>query len=122
MRYGKGLNPAGAWLLPGTSPESPAPTYRGGIPRILHQTFSARNRLPQVLADNCRAIEALNPDFEYRFYEDRDCESFVKETFGQAVLERYLRIHPSYGAARVDLYRYLCLCHFGGAISTSEPA
>lgn len=115
MRYGKGLNPAGAWLLPGTSPESPAPTYRGGIPRILHQTFSARNRLPEVLADNCRAIEALNPDFEYRFYEDRDCESFVKETFGQAVLERYLRIHPSYGAARADLFRYLCLYHFGGA-------
>lgn len=113
MRYGKGLNPAGAWLLPGTSPGSPPPTYRG-IPRIIHQTFSARSRLPQVLADNCRAIEALNPDFEYRFYEDRDCESFIKETFGQAILERYLRINPSYGAARADLFRYLCLYHFGG--------
>lgn len=113
MRFGKGLNPAAAWLLPATSSGSP-PAANRGIPRIIHQTFRARSLLPQVLADNCRAIEALNPDFDYRFYEDRDCESFIGETFGKPVLDRYLRIHPSYGAARADLFRYLCLYHFGG--------
>ncbi len=85
-----------------------------GIPRIIHQTFSHRSRLPAVLADNCRAIAALNPDFDYRFYEDDDRQAFIRQAYGDAILSRYLKIHPSYGAARADLFRYLCLYIHGG--------
>jgi hypothetical protein len=113
MQEGSGMNQAGGWLLSTTSLKSHPPASRG-IPRIIHQTFSARSRLPPVLENNCRAIEALNPDFEYRFYEDLDCKSFIEETFGKAILTRYLRIDPSFGAARADLFRYLCIYHYGG--------
>ncbi|MCP9834084.1 MULTISPECIES: glycosyltransferase family 32 protein [unclassified Cyanobium] len=107
------MNQASEWLLATSSLQSHPPASLG-IPRIIHQTFSARSRLPIVLADNCCAIEALNPDFAYRFYEDSDCEDFIAEIYGKAILARYNRIDPSFGAARADLFRYLCLYHYGG--------
>lgn len=113
MQERNGVNPASAWLLPGASLASHPPASRG-IPRIIHQTFSTRSRMPAVLEENCRAIEALNPDFTYRFYDDRDRERFIGDTYGEAILALYLRIDPAYGAARADLFRYLCIYHFGG--------
>ncbi len=70
--------------------------------------------MPAVLEDNCRAIEALNPDFTYCFYDDHDRERLIGEIYGEAILARYRRINPVYGAARADLFRYLCIYHFGG--------
>lgn len=113
MQERSGMNRTTGWLLSTSSLESHPPASRG-IPRIIHQTFSARNRLPAILADNCRAIADLNPDFVYRFYEDRDCEDFIEKIFGKAILARYHHIDPSFGAARADLFRYLCLYHSGG--------
>ena len=107
------VNQASAWLLSAASLASHPPASRG-IPRIIHQTFGTRTGMPAVLQENCRAIAALNPDFAYRFYDDRDHVSFIGETFGPEILARYLLIEPAYGAARADLFRYLCLYHFGG--------
>lgn len=108
-----GMNQSREWLLSMSSLESHPPASQG-IPRIIHQTFSAKSQLPAVLQDNCRAIAELNPDFAYRFYDDRACEDFIAAIFGKAILARYLRIDPRFGAARADLFRYLCLYHFGG--------
>ncbi len=113
MQARNGANPASAWLLPGASLATHPPASRG-IPRIIHQTFSTRSRMPAVLEENCRAIEALNPDFTYRFYDDHDRERLIGEIYGEAILARYRRIDPAYGAARADLFRYLCIYHFGG--------
>jgi hypothetical protein len=113
MQERSGVNRASGWLLPGASLASHPPASLG-IPRIIHQTFSARSRMPSVLEQNCRAIEALNPDFSYRFYDDGDRERFIGDTYGEAILARYRRIDPAYGAARADLFRYLCVYHFGG--------
>jgi mannosyltransferase OCH1-like enzyme len=70
--------------------------------------------MPAVLKRNCRAIEALNPDFSYRFYDDRDRESLIGDAYGEAILAGYRRIDPAFGAARADLFRYLCVYHCGG--------
>ncbi|KAF0654327.1 mannosyltransferase OCH1-like enzyme [Cyanobium sp. Copco_Reservoir_LC18] len=113
MRARKEAYPVSAWLLPGASLATHPPASRG-IPRIIHQTFSSRSRMPAVLEENCRAIEALNPDFTYRFYDDHDRERLIGEIYGEAILARYRRIDPAYGAARADLFRYLCIYHFGG--------
>ena len=113
MRERSGTNLAIPWLRSTSCLDSHPPACRG-IPRIIHQTFSARSRMPAILADNCQAIKALNPDFDYRFYEDHDREALIKEHFGQEILARYLLIDPAFGAARADFFRYLCLYHFGG--------
>jgi hypothetical protein len=108
-----GINQAIPRLLSSFCLDSHPPASRG-IPRIIHQTFSARNRMPTILAENCRAIQLLNPDFDHRFYEDHDREILIKQFFGEEILARYLLIDPAYGAARADFFRYLCLYQFGG--------
>jgi len=95
-------------------PPQQHPEPEHGIPRIIHQTFSRRENLPALLEENCRAIEAINPDFEYRFYSNEDIEVFIRRVYGLDILCQYLRIDPSFGAARADLFRYLCLYHHGG--------
>lgn len=85
----------------------------GAIPRILQQTYPSKT-LPEPLAGNVEALRARNPDWEYRLYDDADIERFIAEEYGPAVLERYLRISPSYGAARADLFRYLLIYRQGG--------
>lgn len=91
-----------------------APLPEGpGIPRIIHQTFYLRD-LPLELAQNVAHIKALNPAWEYRFYDDDDIVAFIGAHYPPVVLAGYLRISPKYGAARADLFRYLLMYKVGG--------
>lgn len=85
----------------------------GAIPRILHQTYFTRD-LPSPLRKSVAELRARNPRWDYRLYDDADIERFVGEEYGEAVLERYRRIAPDYGAARADLFRYLAVYRHGG--------
>jgi len=83
------------------------------IPRIIHQTFYDRKLNPQ-LQENVDRLRALNPGWEYRFYDDADVAAFIKGNYPAIVWEYFERIDPRYGAARADLFRYLLLYKFGG--------
>ena len=85
----------------------------GRIPRIIHQTFRTR-ALPDHLQRNVDMLRSLNPEWDYRLYDDQDCERFILEHYGEHVLDVYLRIYPAYGAARADLFRYLAVYAVGG--------
>jgi hypothetical protein len=93
-------------LLPPMQPQS-------GVPRIIHQTFYSRE-LPGTLQENVARLRALNPGWEYRFYDDQDIEKFIAESYPPAIIEYYNRINPQYGAARADLFRYLLMYKIGG--------
>ena len=84
-----------------------------GIPRIIHQTYFTKD-LPNALGRNVAALRALNLDWDYRLYDDADIERFIADEYGAAVLARYRRISPDYGAARADLFRYLVVYRHGG--------
>ena len=83
------------------------------IPRIIHQTFYDRKLSPELQA-NVDRLRALNPDWEYRFYDDADVAAFIKGNYPPVVWEYFERIDPRYGAARADLFRYLLLYKVGG--------
>ena len=71
-------------------------TFEAGtsIPRIIHQTFYER-QLSDQLQENVDRLRALNPGWEYRFYDDADIESFIKSNYPPVVWEYYQRIdHP----------------------------
>jgi hypothetical protein len=91
-------------------PELPAGT---AIPRILHQTYFSCN-LPERLHANVQRLQAMNPDWEYRFYTDEDIEAFIKTHYPPLVWDYYQRIDANYGAARADLFRYLLIYKVGG--------
>jgi hypothetical protein len=83
------------------------------IPKILVQTYSAE-ALPDALARNVAELRETNPHWEYRFFDDRAIEDFIRTEYGLTILRDYLRIDPIYGAARADLFRYLAIYRHGG--------
>lgn len=91
----------------------PAQPMGESIPRIIHQTFYERT-LPPELQRNVDRLRALNPGWEYRFYDDADIAAFIGEHYGAGMLRYFERIGPQYGAARADLFRYLLMYRVGG--------
>lgn len=88
------------------------------IPRIIHQigmrpAFENR-KIPPLFEENIAKLKALNPGWEFRFYDDDDIEAFIKANYPPQILAYYHRIDPRYGAARADLFRYLLLYKVGG--------
>lgn len=84
-----------------------------GIARIIHQTYKTDN-IPDSLFNNIDALRRLNPGWSYRYWSDKDCHDFIYQYYGWEILKLYLSINPRYGAARADLFRYLCVYTFGG--------
>lgn len=80
------------------------------IPKIIHQTWKTK-RLPTLFQKSQRSWKSKNPNWEYRFYSDKDCLDFVKKHFPQ-----YLSLYQSLcsGVQRSDVFRYLVLYHYGG--------
>lgn len=83
------------------------------IPKIIHQTFYERTLSPELQA-NVDRLRALNPGWEYRFYDDDDIAAFIQQNYPPLIWAYYQRIDKRYGAARADLFRYLLLYKVGG--------
>ena len=81
------------------------------IPRVILQTFETR-RVPAGLFGATRSWVELNPEYEYRFYDDDDCRALIKEHFGEQTLACYESLPR--GAFRADLWRYCALYAHGG--------
>lgn len=81
------------------------------IPKILHQTWYKRP-LPKHMHQNATQLQIQNPDFQYCFYSDKDCRSFIKTHFPTDVLFAFDHLRP--GAFRADLFRYCVLYILGG--------
>jgi len=81
------------------------------IPRIIWQTFATGDLPAPAVA--CRdSWAAFNPDWEYRFLDDHDIDTFVRE-HSSAELHALFRSLPL-GVMRADLWRYLAVWVFGG--------
>lgn len=83
------------------------------IPRQIYQTYSS-HQLPAALADNVAQLRATNPQWGHTLFDDADIDAFILEHYGERMLASYHRIHPSYGANRADLFRYLLIYKLGG--------
>ncbi len=84
-----------------------------GIPRRIHQTFHTKD-LPPALRRAVDQTRESNPGWEHRLYDDADIVDFIRTEYGSVILNAYQRIHPLYGAARADLFRYLLMYRVGG--------
>lgn len=84
------------------------------IPRILHQTARSFDALPPDIRENVEQIKAMNPGWEYRFYDDEAILAYVEHHFGERLLRACRRINPAYGVVLADLIRYLVVYREGG--------
>lgn len=80
------------------------------VPRIIWQTMKT-NRVPAVLKSYADTWINLNPEYEYRFFDNDDILNFIQSEFPD-FLSAYNKI--KYGASKADLWRYLVLYKYGG--------
>jgi hypothetical protein len=84
------------------------------IPRLIHQTFFKKDGLHPAIQANITSLKSRNPEWMYTLYDDQDVEDFIRKHYPPEVMRLYKKIHPSYGAARADLFRYLVVYKLGG--------
>jgi hypothetical protein len=81
------------------------------IPKVIYQSWRSKSLEP-VLAENVNYIKSLNPDYEYRFYDDQDCRDFILKNFGHNYANAFDTLIP--GAFKCDFWRYAVLYVNGG--------
>lgn len=84
------------------------------IPKIIHQTYYNSESLPAEVIKSIEKLKSLNPDWEYRFYDDKAVLAFVLANYGDAMVSRFEKINPKYNVVMADLFRYLVLIKEGG--------
>lgn len=85
------------------------------IPKIVYQTskFSEHN-LPEELKQIMRKNKEMNPEYEWRYFDNAQCLFFIKEHFPE-YLEAYNTVKP--GAFKADIWRLMVLLQNGGIYS-----
>jgi mannosyltransferase OCH1-like enzyme len=94
-----------------TQPESFKNGYK--IPNIIHQTF-INTKLPVEITNIIISNKKICPNCEFRFYDDNDCDIFIKNNFEEKIYNAYKSINDVYGAMKADFFRYCVLYKIGG--------
>ena len=81
-----------------------------GIPKNILQTYKDIKIVPDYVFDN---LKNKNTDWKYNFFDDRECEKFIKKEYGDKILNRYLKLRK--GAHKADIFR-LCWLYKNGGI------
>ena len=84
------------------------------IPKIIHRIYDYPDPMPAQLVSKIEELRANNPDWDHRVYDRAAMEQFIVRHYGPAVLARFRKIGPHYGAVRADMFRYLVIHQCGG--------
>ena len=83
------------------------------IPKNIYQTFVSQN-LPPDIINVMNHNKKMCPDYTFFFYDDHECDSFIKHNFDSPIYDAYTSINPVYGAMKADFFRYCILYKKGG--------
>jgi len=83
------------------------------IPKIIHQTFM-NSRLPNEIIKVIQNNKKICPDCKFLFYNDKDCDDFIKNNFSEQIYNAFNKINKVYGAMKADFFRYCVLYKLGG--------
>jgi hypothetical protein len=84
--------------------------YQQKIPLKIIQTGWSKS-LDLYNYQCCTMNHHMNPEYEYHYFDDKDCTNFIKEHFPDT-LQWYNKLVP--GAYKADLFRLLALKKMGG--------
>ena len=83
------------------------------IPKIIWQTYKDPfYSLPSYAKKAAQTWIDLNPDYEYRYMDDKEAESFVLKEYGNEWYDIF--INAPVGVMRGDIWRYLIINSYGG--------
>lgn len=84
------------------------------IPNTVHYTFCSSKNLPDFILNSIANNKAICKRCNFIFYNDDDCDAFIKTHFIRSIYIAYKKINPEYGAMRADFFRYCVLYVLGG--------
>jgi len=90
------------------------------IPFILWQTAKSREETEQNerLTQLINSVTMRNPELEYRFMDDIQCEKFIRDNFNEEFFEMYTSL--PLGIMRADLWRIAVLYIHGGVYMDTD--
>lgn len=94
-------------------PDVPFFAESHSIPKLIHQTDNPLE-IGEQFTDNVSQLKSMNPRYNYNYYSEKDRLDYIYYFYGWLILKDYLSINPRFGAARADLFRYLCILRHGG--------
>lgn len=96
-------------LLPTNSTTFRSQELTCEIPRLVHQTYRHRNRIPSKVEQNFKTYAI---DFQRLVYDDHDCIKILESNFHPVVAATFRSLQ--YGAHKADLFRYAIMYLYGG--------
>lgn len=84
------------------------------IPRRLVQTARSYEALPDEIKQNIAELKSRNPDWTYRFFNDDEMKSYLKDHLEPEEWELLQEVNPKYGVVLADVFRYLIIYREGG--------
>jgi mannosyltransferase OCH1-like enzyme len=105
------LRPKKRYRIPAVSRPRRTPKAIKKIPRIFWQTNHNAEVTLSVYV-NYLFNRFLTPTFEHRFFNDDDCQKFVRDNCSREIYDCYSKLQI--GAAKADLWRVLVLLQEGG--------
>jgi len=103
-----------SFLRPGLVPD-PLPATGRRIPRQLWQSARDPDNLPPHLAGSVARLRSRNPGWAHRMFSDASQRAFLAGVCSERFMAAYDAIHPEFGPARSDLFRYVVIYLHGGA-------
>ena len=85
--------------------------YEQKIPKIIFQTHTS-NDLDETEYNSVMTFLELNPEYEYYFFEEKDCREYIKNNFGEKILNCYDTVKIN--KFKMILFRYCFLYNNGG--------
>lgn len=82
------------------------------IPKLIFQTTFNKDISNILHYNSIFTYIELNPEYEYRLFDDYECRSFIKKYFNKNILHAYDLLIP--GAFKADIFRYCYLYINGG--------
>ena len=68
--------------------------------------------LPPEMRSNYEYVCKMNPEIQFKLYDEAQCREFIDKNFDNDVLEAYNKLTPS--SYKSDLWRYCILYKYGG--------
>lgn len=84
------------------------------VPRIIHQTAPAFDRLPAEVTAAVDRMREANPRWEYRFYDDAALRDYLADALGAEAMKLCDRVNPRLRVVLADLFRYVVIHREGG--------
>jgi mannosyltransferase OCH1-like enzyme len=95
------------------------------IPKNIFQTHISYEYIVNKFSNDYINIEAaintwkrFAPEFEYKFYNDNECDQFMKTHFDDRIYTAYNSL--PLGVMKADLWRYCIIYHYGGIYADTD--